>query len=43
LVVGTPGRIIRELSDDEVANLERSAAGYVRNAARYAAGLRRIG
>ncbi|WP_374404395.1 gamma carbonic anhydrase family protein [Niveibacterium sp.] len=43
LVVGTPGRIIRELSDEEVANLERSAAGYVRNAARYAAGLRRIG
>ena len=42
LVVGTPGRIIRELTDAEVAGLYRSAEGYVGNAARYRAGLRRI-
>ena len=43
LVVGTPGRIIRSLSDEEVAHLMASALGYVANAARYRAGLRRIG
>ncbi|WP_341678323.1 gamma carbonic anhydrase family protein [Niveibacterium sp. SC-1] len=43
LVVGTPGRIIRELTDAEVAGLYKSAESYVRNAARYRAGLRRIG
>lgn len=43
LVVGTPGRIIRELTDAEVAGLQGSAASYVDNAQRYAKGLRRIG
>lgn len=35
LIVGSPGKVIRELTDDEVARLERSAAHYVQNAARY--------
>ncbi|NSL55315.1 gamma carbonic anhydrase family protein [Uliginosibacterium aquaticum] len=42
LVVGTPGRIIRELTDEEVARIEAGAAHYVENAARFRKGLRRI-
>ena len=41
LVVGSPGKVVRELRDDEVARLQRSAQGYVANAQRYLAGLRR--
>lgn len=42
LVVGTPGRIIRELTDEEVARLAASTAAYIRQAARYRAGLQQI-
>ncbi|MGC3964243.1 MAG: gamma carbonic anhydrase family protein [Rhodocyclaceae bacterium] len=42
LVVGTPGRVIRELTDVEVARLMANAAGYITNAASYRKGLRRI-
>lgn len=42
LVVGTPGRIIRELTDEEVARIEAGAANYVENAARFRKGLRQI-
>ncbi len=35
LVCGSPGRIIRELSDHEVAKLKASADNYVHNALRY--------
>ncbi|GHT84112.1 gamma carbonic anhydrase family protein [Betaproteobacteria bacterium] len=38
LVVGSPGRVIRELSDDEVAKLHANAHHYVDNASRYQAG-----
>ena len=39
LIVGSPGKVVRELSDDEVARLEKSAAHYVANAQRYASTL----
>jgi carbonic anhydrase/acetyltransferase-like protein (isoleucine patch superfamily) len=39
LVVGSPGRIIRELGDDEVARLRAGADHYVANARRYLADL----
>jgi carbonic anhydrase/acetyltransferase-like protein (isoleucine patch superfamily) len=39
LVVGSPGRIIRELTDDEVARLRAGADHYVANARRYLADL----
>lgn len=42
LVVGSPGRIIRELSDEDVAGLIASAAGYVENARLYASSARHI-
>lgn len=35
LVVGSPGKVIRELTDEEVARLEASAAHYVENWRRY--------
>lgn len=35
LVAGVPGRIIRELTSDEIVRLEESAAHYVRYAADY--------
>ncbi len=39
LVVGAPGKVIRELDADGIERLRRSAAGYVANARRFAAGL----
>jgi len=35
LIVGSPGKVVRQLSDEEVANLRKSAAHYVANAERY--------
>lgn len=40
LVVGSPGRIVRELSDDEIAALRNGAAQYVLKARHYRAGLK---
>lgn len=37
LIVGSPGKVIRELSDEEVVGLPAAAAHYVANAARYRA------
>jgi carbonic anhydrase/acetyltransferase-like protein (isoleucine patch superfamily) len=42
LVVGSPGKIIRQLTDDEVAGIRRNAQGYVKNAARFASGMRTV-
>ncbi|MDR2366260.1 MAG: gamma carbonic anhydrase family protein [Zoogloeaceae bacterium] len=35
LIVGAPGRVARELTDEEVARLEQSAVHYAENARRY--------
>ena len=40
LVMGSPGKVVRELTDDEVARLLTSAQHYVENARRYAAQLK---
>lgn len=39
LVIGTPGRVVRSLDGEEIARLGKSAAQYVANARRFAAGL----
>ena len=39
LIVGSPGKVIRELSDEEVARLQGSATHYVANATRYRSSL----
>lgn len=41
LVVGSPGRVVRQLTEQERATLEKMAAHYVTNGQRYRAGLRR--
>ena len=42
LVIGAPGRVARILTAEEREGLKISAANYVRNAKRFAAGLQRI-
>lgn len=39
LVVGTPGKVVRRLRQDEIDDLEASAAGYVKKGKRYLASL----
>lgn len=39
LIVGAPAKVVRALTDTEIAGLRVSAATYVANARRYAAGL----
>jgi carbonic anhydrase/acetyltransferase-like protein (isoleucine patch superfamily) len=36
LVMGSPGRVVRQLTDEDVARLERTAAGYRQRWKRYA-------
>jgi carbonic anhydrase/acetyltransferase-like protein (isoleucine patch superfamily) len=42
LVVGSPGRVLRTLTDDEVVRLRANAQHYIDNARRFEAGLVRI-
>ena len=35
LIIGSPGKVVRELSKEEIAKLQKSAAHYVDNARRY--------
>ncbi|GAB6049569.1 gamma carbonic anhydrase family protein [Hydrogenophilus islandicus] len=42
LVVGSPGRVVRTLSDEEVAALQQNAHHYIDAAQRYRRALRRI-
>jgi len=42
LVVGSPGRVIRELSDEQIARIAWSARHYVQNAQRYQHSLEEI-
>ena len=40
MVMGSPGKVVRELSDAQVAGLTMSAKHYVQNGRRFAAGLK---
>ena len=42
LIVGAPAKAVRQLDDDAIAGIARSAASYVERWQRFAAGLRRI-
>jgi carbonic anhydrase/acetyltransferase-like protein (isoleucine patch superfamily) len=42
LILGTPARVVRQLSPEQMQGLEKSAAHYVENARRYGAGLKEI-
>lgn len=43
LILGSPARAVRELTDEEVANLQSNARDYVRRAAQYKTRLTRVG
>ena len=43
LVLGSPGKVVRQLNDDEVAEVTDFADRYVRNFRRYQAQLRQVG
>ncbi|MSP38265.1 MAG: gamma carbonic anhydrase family protein [Deltaproteobacteria bacterium] len=43
LIVGAPARVVRELSDEDIAKMHRAAPGYVRRQEMYKATLKRIG
>jgi carbonic anhydrase/acetyltransferase-like protein (isoleucine patch superfamily) len=38
--MGSPGKVVRQLSDEEVARLLLAAKGYIENARRYRAELK---
>jgi carbonic anhydrase/acetyltransferase-like protein (isoleucine patch superfamily) len=42
LIVGSPARVIRALTDDEIVRMHRGATHYVANGKEYRAGLKRI-
>lgn len=42
LVMGSPGKIVRQLTDEEVERLRNSARNYVENASHYVAHVRRF-
>ena len=42
LIVGAPAKVVRPLSEAQIAGLKASAAHYVNNGRRYAGGLKRI-
>ena len=42
LIVGSPARVIRALTDDEIARMQRGADHYIDNGKDYKAGLKRI-
>jgi len=42
LVMGTPGRVVRQVTEDEVAGLKVSAAHYVQQWRRHAGGLKKV-
>jgi carbonic anhydrase/acetyltransferase-like protein (isoleucine patch superfamily) len=43
LIVGAPAKVVRELSDDDIAKMHRAAPGYVKRQTMYKAKLKRIG
>ena len=43
MILGSPAKVVRQLTPEQIEGLKRSAAGYVQNARRFKAGLRKIG
>ena len=42
LIMGSPAKVVRQLTGEQIDELKRAAAHYVANAKRYANGLRRV-
>jgi carbonic anhydrase/acetyltransferase-like protein (isoleucine patch superfamily) len=43
LIVGAPAKVLRELSESEIAGLRRNAADYAERGRRYRLQLRKVG
>ncbi len=43
LILGAPAKVVRALTDADVANLERAASGYVERGAQFRTDLERVG
>lgn len=43
MIIGSPARVVRDLTPEQIDGLRASALGYVENARRFRSGLRRIG
>ena len=43
MIIGSPARVVKQLTAEQIAGLKRSAEHYVLNARRFAAGLTKIG
>ena len=43
LIMGTPAKVVRQLTPEQIETLKRSGRNYVRNALRFKAGLKKIG
>ncbi len=43
MIVGSPARVVRQLTPEQIEGLRRSAQHYMANARRYRAGLKKIG
>ena len=43
LILGSPAKVVRQLTPEQIAGLKHAAAHYVQNARRFKAGLKKIG
>lgn len=43
MIMGSPARVVKTLTPEQIAGLRRSAGHYIENAARYRKGLKKIG
>jgi carbonic anhydrase/acetyltransferase-like protein (isoleucine patch superfamily) len=42
LIIGTPGRVVRQLGEDDIARMRKTAAGYQQRWKRYVAGFEKL-
>ncbi len=42
MILGSPAKVVRQLTPEQIANIRRNVLGYVDNARRFKAGLRRL-
>lgn len=43
MIIGSPARVVRQLTPEQIEGLRRSAQHYIHNARRFRAGLRKLG
>jgi carbonic anhydrase/acetyltransferase-like protein (isoleucine patch superfamily) len=43
MIIGSPAKVVRQLTPEQIEALQRSAEHYVQNARRFRAGLKKIG